>query len=345
MRLDGDRAVAVPERVADQDVEDLPYRGRGRQYPGQLRIGAVDQPPSARGEQGVPPGAHVVQQGAQVDRGTGETGPPDQADEILDGVAQVLGAGQGVLERGPQVRVGPRERGLQADHERGERRPELVRHVGAERPLAVEELPELTRGVLQGLTRGVGFPDAEPFGPHGEVPVAERPGDVGEALERRGQVHRLPPGEHRRETDGEQGEQRHRRPGSVHAVGDGAVRHGGPDRPDRLLVGRDGHDHGQVDALDAVAHLCSRAARGQGRTGRPRPGHAPACRVVHPEARPRGEPARQADRAAGNGVGHDGRGPRRVALQGGDRSLSGTAAGPRRRAAGRTRSRRARSRS
>ena len=49
VHLDRHHTFAVPERIADQDVENLPYRRRGRQARGQLRPGHRDHPPSPRG--------------------------------------------------------------------------------------------------------------------------------------------------------------------------------------------------------------------------------------------------------------------------------------------------------
>ena len=67
----------------------------------------------------------------------------------------MLTAAQRVLDRRPEVRVGAVQRALEPDHQRGKRRPELMGDVGAERALAIQETPELSGGVLQGLARGV----------------------------------------------------------------------------------------------------------------------------------------------------------------------------------------------
>src|SRR5260370_28785080 len=55
----------------------------------------------------------------------------------------MFAAGKSVVDRRPQVRAGAIQCALEPDHQRGERRPELMRDVGAERALPAEQVPEL----------------------------------------------------------------------------------------------------------------------------------------------------------------------------------------------------------
>jgi len=116
----------MPERVADQDVEDLPYRRRRCQARGQLRFGHRGQPPSPRGQWSLPPGADLMHQARQVGRGGRTFWRPDQADQVVNGDAEMLTAAQRVLDRRPEVRVGAVQRAFEPDHQRGKRRPELM---------------------------------------------------------------------------------------------------------------------------------------------------------------------------------------------------------------------------
>ncbi len=91
---------------------------------------------------------------------------------------------------------------------------------------------------------------------------------MGEPFKRRGEPDGLPAGQDGPETDGEEGKQGHARPGPVYAVGDDVVRDRHPYGTDCLQVGRNRCDHGQVSALDGVAHLRLPASRGEGGTAR-----------------------------------------------------------------------------
>ncbi len=103
MYVYGDRPVAVTQSVADEDIEDLPYGGRGGEAAGQIRLGDTDQAPAVGGEGRVPAGADILQQAAGLERRGGQAGAPDQGKEILDGGSEMVAAREGVAQCGAQV--------------------------------------------------------------------------------------------------------------------------------------------------------------------------------------------------------------------------------------------------
>ena len=318
-RRQRDRPFAVPERVADQDVEDLPDGGRRCQAPRQAWFQGNGQPPVPCHERLLPPGAGFGEQRGHVHWRRREARLAAQAVQVRHDGGQVLAPVERVAQRGHLIGTGAGNGRLKADPQCGQRRPQLVRDVGGEGPLSGEEPSEMCGGVLQRLARGVRLPDAESSGPHGEIAVAKRPGVPGEPLKRCGEPHRLPPGDHRGDRDRRGREHRHRRPRPVHSRRHRGERLGCPDRADRLLIGRNGGDDHEVRALDAGPGPGRAEPAGQAGPGRSRSGHPVAGHIVDADTRGRHrgqQPlAAGGERAARQRVRHAGGDPGRVFLQ------------------------------
>jgi hypothetical protein len=100
----------MPQRVAEQHVQDLPQRRGGGREAGQVGFDDPVQAAASRVQGPLPPVADLGEQVARVDGHEREARLPDQADEVLDDVRQVLAAGQGILQRRSEVGVWTRRR-------------------------------------------------------------------------------------------------------------------------------------------------------------------------------------------------------------------------------------------
>ena len=149
------------------------------------------------------------------------------------------------------------------DAQRGERRAELVRGVGAEGALAREQVVEALRGGVERDGDGVELGDRGAVRADGELPVAEAAGVDGEPLERPGEAAR----EHecgerggRDDAGAERGEQQ---PGVVGVVGDFGIGAGGAHGSGDAFVEHE--RHGGQELAAAGARLGSAAGQGGAR--------------------------------------------------------------------------------
>jgi hypothetical protein len=128
---DGDRAGAVLEGVAHQHVEHLVEHGRGRCRGRQARLDQqVEGAPAALGQLAPAAGAGGDHDRTDVDRLDRGERVPRPGQHLGDGGLDPLGPLQRLPDGGVPVRVRAEQHPLQAEAQRGERGPDLVRGVG-----------------------------------------------------------------------------------------------------------------------------------------------------------------------------------------------------------------------
>jgi hypothetical protein len=197
----------VAVRVVDQDVGDVLDDGRRRLRVDRRRDDAEIERASVGGQPAVPGGPQPVDDRDEVDLAAFPRHVTRHREQRVDRALEPVD----LLER--SLDVDPLEvQGLELEAQRGERGPELMRGVGREGALALEQLLEAFGGAVEGGGDRVELRDARARRARAEVAVAQPGRRVGEPVDRPDQAPRDSEGrqggrDHDPEGDGRDDEQ------------------------------------------------------------------------------------------------------------------------------------------
>ena len=201
--------------------------------------------------------------------------------------------------------VGTFERGFEPQPQAGERRAQLVRGVGGERPFPGQQVVEPGGGRVQRRAHRVDLRDPLRAGPHAEVAVTEPARRRREVFERHGEPPGLPTRDQPGRSDHEDGERGHRPPRHRDLLDHLGLRPRGAYGTDHVRVVGDRDDHhevvtGLVDGVLAPQRLGDRRPA----SGRPVARDAVEVVVVHRDPRRTG-PVAVVDRVLAQDVRRD----------------------------------------
>ena len=187
-------AASVARGIVDEDVEDLARRDRRNLWGGKRGLSLNSERAAVGREPSVPALLEVVERRLHVERCPVTAGVACQSEQLDDGRLEAVS----LLDRLPDHFVfrGSRVRGgFECDSETRDACAQLVRHIGAERPLAVEGGAESPGGGVDRLGDAVDLGDAAAWRAGCEVAVSDLVGGCRQARQGGIEAPAQPPGE------------------------------------------------------------------------------------------------------------------------------------------------------
>ena len=182
-----DRPPAVVDRVVDEDVEDLAERAVRRADLRQIVGDHHVEVPAELGAATLPLGREVREHAGQIGVRLAGGHLTCERDQVVDRPVQPVHLVERGVDHVAPVRVRVQLRGLERHAQARQRRPELVRRIGAERPLALEHPVQTLGGHSQRVRHGVDLGHAALLLAHREVAVAQRARGLGQPPDRSGE--------------------------------------------------------------------------------------------------------------------------------------------------------------
>jgi hypothetical protein len=321
---DGDGAGAVAAGVVDEHGQDLAQHIGRTAHRWQVGRDSESQRPARLGQQRAAAVGHVFAHGGHV-------GPrvlhwclvACDRQQHGDGRLETLHLADGGGQRRVGIGARRQQRALEGQAQAGQRRVELVGHIGGEGPLPPDHVAQAPGRAVQRVARLVELGQPGRLIAGREVAVAQAQGQLRHPVHGAGQAGGQPGGQGGRQSDRGQAEERHHQPALIRGLGDDRPRDGSPHRADHVLLVVDGDGDSQPTTVAVVADL---APQGGGHLAR-RPRRAAALALVtvgavHGELAPFGRRRELDGVALGEAGRHRTGGARRGPLQPVDLALA-----------------------